>query len=301
MSDVSNSFSAWETLPEDEPPLYIAHSHLHATMRRYTVVEKSFLKYHISDGKVDYFSVPKSGVSLQEMDNGVHLSMNDVEFHASLKAELEVGVKPFEKWSVTAKTRGNVEAVSENANIDVKLKWSNFKFIPTVSMNSNVRVVFAENVEVLKFLSGKIEKMIASKVNSKVPKKIADAIRRQVNPSLKQFKQQLVSMGYKKYHVDWTVHNNTLRVALTPKSGKAVVSPVTPIDNMLCLNASIVSMSSTNKSRVKKAAVTNGFDIICVAPKYRCEENSCSACTDIDIIPVMANSTDRLNSCLPAI
>ncbi|ETN79776.1 hypothetical protein NECAME_09643 [Necator americanus] len=47
--------------------------------------------------------------------------------------------------------------------------------------------------------------------------------------------------------------------------------------------------------------VTNGFDIICVAPKYRCEENSCSACTDIDIIPVMANSTDRLNSCLPAI
>ncbi|ETN79775.1 hypothetical protein NECAME_09642 [Necator americanus] len=190
------------------------------------------------------------------MDNGVHLSMNDVEFHASLKAELEVGVKPFEKWSVTAKTRGNVEAVSENANIDVKLKWSNFKFIPTVSMNSNVRVVFAENVEVLKFLSGKIEKMIASKVNSKVPKKIADAIRRQVNPSLKQFKQQLVSMGYKKYHVDWTVHNNTLRVALTPKSGKAVVSPVIPIDNMLCLNASIVSMSSTNKSRVKKAAVS---------------------------------------------
>ena len=40
MSDVSNSFSAWETLPEDEPPLCIAVRRPESLPRHYEVVNR---------------------------------------------------------------------------------------------------------------------------------------------------------------------------------------------------------------------------------------------------------------------
>ncbi|KAK6729878.1 hypothetical protein RB195_006746 [Necator americanus] len=40
MSDVSNFFSAWETLPEDEPPLFIAVRHPESPPRHYEAVDR---------------------------------------------------------------------------------------------------------------------------------------------------------------------------------------------------------------------------------------------------------------------
>ena len=40
MSDVSNSFSAWETLPEDEPPLCIAVRRPVSPPRHYEAVNR---------------------------------------------------------------------------------------------------------------------------------------------------------------------------------------------------------------------------------------------------------------------
>ncbi|KIH55888.1 hypothetical protein ANCDUO_13946 [Ancylostoma duodenale] len=42
--------------------------------------KKSLVKYRVWDGKVDHFSVPKSGVSFHDMNNGVHLSVSENPF-----------------------------------------------------------------------------------------------------------------------------------------------------------------------------------------------------------------------------
>ncbi|KAK6734347.1 hypothetical protein RB195_017868 [Necator americanus] len=47
MSDVSNSFSAWETLPEDEPPLYIAVRRPVSPPRHYEAVAVIYHDFHV--------------------------------------------------------------------------------------------------------------------------------------------------------------------------------------------------------------------------------------------------------------
>ncbi|KAK6754751.1 hypothetical protein RB195_013627 [Necator americanus] len=262
--------------------------------------KKGLLKYRIWDGRVEHFSLPKSGVSFQDMSNGVHLSMKDVQFHASVRGRLEIGKKIFGKWVRLARMSGHVKGKSENANLDLILKWNDFKFVPTVSMNSNVRVDFTDNLRKLNFLRKKVQKMVTSKANSEIPKKIVEAIERQVNPRLQKLKEKMISMGFAEYDIEWTVQNNILRVMVKPKSGKGSVSPVIPIDNMLCVNGNVLAVINAFPLRVKRAATTTGIEFTCVAPKFSCKGVSCSLCTDIDINPAAVNSTDKFHNCMPS-
>ncbi|EPB78322.1 hypothetical protein ANCCEY_02552 [Ancylostoma ceylanicum] len=296
--------------------------------------KKSLVKYRVWDGKVDHFSVPKSGVSFQDMNNGVQLSIKGAQIGASVKGRVEIGKKIFGKWIRLARMSGEMKAKSENVNLDVKLVWNDFTFIPTVNMDSSVRVDFTRHLKTLNFLRKEVQKMVTSKVNSEVPKKIVEAIEQQVNPRLQKLKEKLISMGYTQYDMEWAVQNNILRVAFKPKSGSGVVSPVVPIDHMLCVNANMVAvMDSFIQLRRKRGARkkpkqqidiipishvalpkealginedfpikgTKGIDFTCVSPKFSCEGASCSVCSDIDINPASEGSGDKFHNCLPTL
>ncbi|KIH63148.1 hypothetical protein ANCDUO_06554 [Ancylostoma duodenale] len=180
--------------------------------------KEHLVKYRVWDGKVDQFSVPQSGVSFMDMENGVHLSIKNVQFHASVKGRVELGKKVFRKWVRIARMSGDIKAKSDNAGMDIILVWNDFTFTPTITMNSNVHIDFTHNLKrYLNFLRGKVQSTVTSKVNSEVPKLLAKAIVEKVNPRLQQLKQKIIGMGITEYGIEWKVQNNTLRVILRPK------------------------------------------------------------------------------------
>ncbi|RCN24500.1 hypothetical protein ANCCAN_29802 [Ancylostoma caninum] len=101
--------------------------------------------------------------------------------------------------------------------MDIILVWNDFKFTPTITMNSNVHIDFTHNLKrYLNFLRGKVQSTVTSKVNSEVPKLLAKAIEEKVNPRLQQLKQKIIGMGITQYGIEWKVQNNILRVILRP-------------------------------------------------------------------------------------
>ncbi|KHJ79808.1 hypothetical protein OESDEN_20535, partial [Oesophagostomum dentatum] len=262
--------------------------------------QKGLAKYRVWEGKVEYFSIPKSAVLFQDMSNGIRINVKDVRFRASVKARVEIGKKIFGKWIRLARMTGDINANSEKANLDVKLQWNDFKFVPTIAMDSKISVRFTRHLKIVNLLRSKVQKLVSSKVNSEVPKKIAEAVEKHVNPHLQQLKQQMASKGYKEFDIDWTVQNNSLRVAIKPKRGNNTPSKIIPIDNMVCLNANIISMLNSLPFRSKRAAETNAIDFTCVSPKFNCHTiTSCSLCTDFDIKPRTTGSMDKFHNCLP--
>ncbi|KAL6739905.1 hypothetical protein Aduo_013303 [Ancylostoma duodenale] len=254
--------------------------------------KESAVRYKVRDGKVNHFSVPKSGASFQDFNNGVHLSMKGVQFGASFQGRADVGRR-------ILPILGEIRAKSESANLNIVLAWNDFKFVPSMTMDSNVRVEFTRNLGRLKFLTNRIQEMVTSKVNSEVPKKIIETIEQQVNPRLQKLREVIMSMGYKEYDMGWTVQNNILRVAVKPKSGSGVVSPLISIDHMLCVNANMLAVLDAFQFRLKSTAVTNGIQFTCVSPKFNCEGTSCSMCSDLDANPAPEGSGDKFHNCLP--
>ncbi|KIH47527.1 hypothetical protein ANCDUO_22411 [Ancylostoma duodenale] len=296
-------------------------------------LQKSMVKYRVWDGKVHQFSVPQSGVSFMNMDNGIHLSIKNVQFHASVRGRVELGKKVFGKWVRIARMSGDIKAKSENAGMDVKLVWNDFKFTPTVTMNSNVRIDFTHNLKrYLNFLRSKVQKMVTSKVNSEVPKltrlQLIKAIEEKVNPRLQKLKRKIIEMGITQYGIEWKVQNNILRVILRPKGAIGSPTTVRPMDKMLCIDANILEAVQPlirqkrksffkrikDKLRGKKKheqpapppttpkpanPLKGGIDFTCVAPQFKCEGLACSYCTDVDINPSSTGPTDKFHNCLP--
>ncbi|EYC22605.1 hypothetical protein Y032_0017g3453 [Ancylostoma ceylanicum] len=290
-------------------------------------LQQSLVKYRVWDGKVDHFSVPQSGVSFMDMDNGVHLSIKNVQFHASVRGRVELGKKIFGKWVRIARMSGDIKASSDNAGMDIKLVWDDFKFTPSATMDSNVHISFTHNLKrYLNFLRGRVQSTVTSKVNSEVPKMLIKAVEEKVNPRLQKLKQKIIDMGITEYGIEWKVQNNTLRVILRPKSRIGSPTTVSPMDKMLCIDANIVEAIQPlirqkrksffkrlrDKIRGKKKhhdppppppppppPKPTGFDFTCVDPKFECQGLACSYCTDVDVNPSSAGPTDNFHNCVP--
>ncbi|RCN35601.1 hypothetical protein ANCCAN_18540 [Ancylostoma caninum] len=67
-------------------------------------------------------------------------------------------------------------------------------------------------------------------------------------------------------------------------SWRAAVVYREPSNSMLCLGGIMPALIEETKSRLEGAAVTNGTDFTCVAPKFDCEQNTCSLCADLDLV-----------------
>ncbi|VDM81891.1 unnamed protein product [Strongylus vulgaris] len=106
---------------------------------------------------------------------------------------------------------------SEEVNLDAKLMWNDFSFIPYISMESNIKLSFSNHFKILNIVKGMIQRRVAALVDTEVAEKLAEAVKTNVNPRLQQFKQKMVSMGYTHYEIEWTVQDNALRVTFKPK------------------------------------------------------------------------------------
>ncbi|EYB88365.1 hypothetical protein Y032_0248g81 [Ancylostoma ceylanicum] len=134
--------------------------------------------------------------------------------------------------------------------------------------------------------------MVTSKVNSEIRHMIVDAVERQLNPILRKLKQKMVSTGSTQYEIEWAVRDNRLLVGIKPKNWKeGITYPNTNDSTMLCLKGMMPALIRDSQNRVERAAATNGTDFTCVAPKFDCEQTSCSVCADVDLV-VSSGSTD---------
>ncbi|CAJ0591348.1 unnamed protein product [Cylicocyclus nassatus] len=179
--------------------------------------QQDLVKYRIWDGRLDYFCVPKTGASFQDMSNGVRVNLRGVQFRAIVKGRVELGKKVFGKWVQIARMSGDIKATCENADVDITLVWNDFTFTPTVTVNSDFHIEFTHHLRNLDFLRGEIQKRVRNKVNSEVPQKIAEVIENKVNPRLQKFKEKMIAKGYSDYDIEWNVENNALQVCIKPK------------------------------------------------------------------------------------
>ncbi|VDL73588.1 unnamed protein product [Nippostrongylus brasiliensis] len=131
-------------------------------------------------------------------------------------------------------------------------------------------------------------------VNNGVHLRISDAIINDVNPRLQKLKK-MVEQRVKDYDVVWTVQNQILRVEIRPRSSTGQVSPVKAIDKMFCVDLNLNHLLS---SRSKRSVLAKGVDVTCVDPVAKCEGQSCSFCTNVDINP--GPSGDMFHNCIPA-
>ncbi|KAK6029432.1 hypothetical protein OSTOST_04456, partial [Ostertagia ostertagi] len=128
---------------------------------------KKLLKYEVWDGHFERFSVPKNGMSFENMSNGVHLRVKDVQFSGSVHARLYIGGK-IGRIRVT----GDIKVKSSSAELDVALAWNDFTFTPTISMKSNLRIDFTHHLRHFNLIRSHFQKLATRAVNKKVPEKV---------------------------------------------------------------------------------------------------------------------------------
>nr|CDJ81130.1 unnamed protein product [Haemonchus contortus] len=253
-------------------------------------VNKLF-KYKVWNGHFEHFSIPKTGVTFENMNNGVHLRIKGVQFGGSVQARLYLGGK-----LARVRVSGDVKVKSSNAELDVILNWNDFTFTPVISMSSNLRIDFTRHIRRFNAIRGHLQKLATRAVNKKVAEKLAEVINKQVNPRLQRLKQMLIARGLADYDIEWTVQNQILRVAVKPRSSINVPSPIVPINEMLCIKVSVAQLPQ----RTKRSALGSDLDVTCVNPVAKCEGLACSYCTDVDINPLPPNVIgDKFHNCIP--
>ncbi|WKY11328.1 hypothetical protein Q1695_003134 [Nippostrongylus brasiliensis] len=243
------------------------------------------VKYKVWGGQIEQFTVPKSGVAFVDVNNGVHIRMTGIQFRGKVSARLTIGRK-----IGRVRVSGDIQISSTSAELDMLLKWNDFNFIPTVSMNSELRVDFTHHLRRFNMIRKHVQNLATKAAN----KKISDAIINDVNPRLQKLKK-MVEQRVKDYDVVWTVQNQILRVEIRPRSSTGQVSPVKAIDKMLCVDLNLNHLLS---SRSKRSVLAKGVDVTCVDPVAKCEGQSCSFCTNVDINP--GPSGDMFHNCIPA-
>ncbi|VDO85553.1 unnamed protein product [Heligmosomoides polygyrus] len=185
------------------------------------------LKYKVWDGHFEQFAVPKSGVTFEDMNNGVHLRMKNVQFRGSIQARLYIGGKLGH-----IRVSGGIKVSSSNAELDIVLAWNDFTFTPTVAMNSNLRIDFEHHLRRFNAIRSHVQKLATKAVNKKVPEKLVEVIQKELNPRLQKLKQKLVAKGITQYDIEWTVQNQNLR-SMTDVD-VTCVEPVAKCEGLSC-------------------------------------------------------------------
>uniref|UniRef100_A0A7I4YSU1 BPI1 domain-containing protein n=1 Tax=Haemonchus contortus TaxID=6289 RepID=A0A7I4YSU1_HAECO len=239
---------------------------------------KMFLKYKVWDGHIEHLSIPKTGVTLENMNNGIHLRLKDVQFSGSIQARLYVG-----GWL-------------SRIGLDVILKWNDFTFTPIITMNSDLHIDFTSRFRKFNAFRRYFQKLATQAVNKKVPEKLVELIKEKLNPKLQKLKRKLMARGLTDYDIEWTVQNQILRVALKPKSSTVTISLIKPINEMVCIEVNLAQSAP----RGKRSLSLSSIDVTCVNTVLKCEGSACSQCTDIDINPLPLNANGhKFPNCIP--
>ncbi|RCN33890.1 hypothetical protein ANCCAN_20272, partial [Ancylostoma caninum] len=196
----------------------------------------TMLDYKVWDIHPEDFSIPKSGVSFKDMNNGIHVLVTDLMFRAVAKARVAVGVS-----RLKAGMNGEVRVNCDYAELDLKLKWDGFNITPVVSIHADLQLEFTESFRAANLFKEKIREYAENFVSDKVPDMIVDLFEQEVNPLLQKLKRLLTGMGLSQFGIEWMVQNKTLRVAVKPKSAVGKIEPIKPIDKMVCIRSDLLA------------------------------------------------------------
>ncbi|CAJ0591349.1 unnamed protein product [Cylicocyclus nassatus] len=258
----------------------------------------------VSNMKITKFKVPKFGVSFENMNDGVHIKIKGVQLEVCGKAKYRL-------LFVTSKTK-NV-AITSNLDADAKLKWRDFIFIPEVKIKTNLKTKLSG---ILLKIFKPSDKKISRVIDRALEKYAEKIIVEEVNPHLQEFKKKIEAEGLRSYTVQLSVQRNSLHVSIKPKSAGNVITPLNPINNMVCLNANMLALINGIHGRKKRDLSRNHtwvsrgsssrfqnskkIDVTCLSPKLDCELSklTCSLCSDIDI-KYTSGTVDEFHNCLP--
>ncbi|EYC31557.1 hypothetical protein Y032_0004g2216 [Ancylostoma ceylanicum] len=262
----------------------------------------TMLDYKVSNIALNDISIPKSGVSFEDMNNGVHLRMRNIKFRAVATIEVAVGVSVFK-----AGLKGDVKVNCDNAELDLVLNVGDYKITPVIKMKAGLQFEFTESLRAANLFESKIREYAEYFVSNSVPDMIAKTCEKEVNPLLQKLKRLVAGVGLSEFGVEWTVQNNTLRVGVKPKSAMGKIAPIKPMSKMVCIDSNLLAALREMK-RSKREAVNSdskksklGIYFTCSPPEGDCTESSCSYCADLDIFPTTTSTGvgAELGSCVP--
>ncbi|KAK6754745.1 hypothetical protein RB195_013623 [Necator americanus] len=257
--------------------------------------EGKLLDYNLWDGYIEQLSISKDGVSFEDIDNGVHLHIENINFRVVTKAKVRVG---FMLAKVGASGKIWMDAV--DGKLDLKLKWNDFEFLPTVETEATLHFNFTNSLKSANLFKENIRKYAEKAVRVILPEAIVGFIKQSVNPRLKKLKKIVVGLGLSQFGVQWAVQNNTLRVAVRPKSGMENVRPIHSSNKMICVSSGILAVLQIyiGESNVSLFDGRMSF----MAPEGSCTSSSCSYCADLDVNlnATKADGTQsELSNCVP--
>ncbi|RCN29395.1 hypothetical protein ANCCAN_24847 [Ancylostoma caninum] len=262
------------------------------------------LDYKVWNIFVEDFSIPKSGASFEDIDNGVHLRVKNIRFRAVAKARVAIGV-----MLLKAGLKGDVRVNCDDAELDLKLKWNDFKITPIVNTRADLQVKFTKSLRAANLFKKRIRKYAEEFVSDKLPDMIVELFEQKVNPMLRKLKRLLAGMGLSQFGIEWMVQNKTLRVAVKPKSAMGKIEPIKPTDKMVCIRSDLLAAPQELKRSKREFESSDptklklGIDLTCSAPEGECGISSCSYCADLDITPSTTENgvSAKLRSCVPPI
>ncbi|CAJ0591362.1 unnamed protein product [Cylicocyclus nassatus] len=264
------------------------------------------MDYEISEGKVVELKIPKEHVKMLNMENGVHVKMSNITFKSTMKVTLKVGVLLFE-----AGVPGDITVETNNAEVDIALRWQNFTLKPNVTVKADFDIKYGGLLSAASLLPEAFSKQAKIYAEKNIPSTVSDYITQVLNPHLSSLRRVYVGLGLSQFDIYWRTQNQTISMAMRPKSAGPMKEALKHNQNgkMVCITSEILSaFRQTSRAKrevfasnlVKKAAPVL---ISCKSPQGTCSTSSCSYCVDIRINPPSArNGTsglELLSTCLP--
>ncbi|KAL6741517.1 hypothetical protein Aduo_014763 [Ancylostoma duodenale] len=245
-----------------------------------TAKNDTMLDYKVWDIKLEDLWIPQDGVYFQDMDNGIHLLVTGLMFHASTKVNVAVGLASF-KTAVEGEVRVNCDY----AELDLKLEWDGFKMKPVVSLGADLEVVNQRQ---------------SAGNNCRPCRQRSESDAAEIEGG--DYWHGIISV---RRRVDGSKWNSPYSREAAKCNGR---NPVKPIDKMVCISSGLLAAVRELK-RSKREAVSSdpvesklGIELSCTPPEGECAISSCSYCLDFDINPSTTRSgaAADLASCVPS-
>ncbi|CAJ0591359.1 unnamed protein product [Cylicocyclus nassatus] len=277
---------------------------------------ENLLRYKAWGAKIQSFLIPSSNIFFEKYGDGIYLKVQGIVFRATANLEVGMASNCLLFCLPLPTLDGTIKVSSTNVILDVKLLWDGSKFVPYVTMESNIKIKFGKGLKILNLVDAlfDIKTMLMDKIREIIDKnvvtKLDEIVTSSGNNELQRLEYKLSNAGYAVLFnspIDWTVRNNVLRIAVKTGNANNITSTdiVPPNDKMLCLSADIVRIflplfSSHFSTTRERRQADNRLIFTCVEPKLQCETTACTICTDFNISRASDGILyDKYHNCIP--
>ncbi|CAJ0590705.1 unnamed protein product [Cylicocyclus nassatus] len=239
-------------------------------------------------------------ISFIDKQNGVHVQVRGLQYRIGFRARLKT-------LAISASER--FEVYSSSASTDIDLTWTDFAIRASIKINSAPTVKFPNKLYwkvmepiVKAFFMGKAVKMAEQNADELV----SEAVEVLLNPILQKLKNSAkAAIDFDRMAaLQWSVQNQYVRVALKPKSAKAL-PPLMPCSKMFCVDINLRNMLLAALNPAQKNMVTandietaNGIGFTCLKPGFTCDGNHCQFFSDVVVSQTISTLDDWYNCLL---